>query len=118
MSSTKKTKPKAIKKMIPAELKIQIDEAVQNFNKKFIKKGNRHYVTQYKGNFLCLNTNDGGKVFPVCRLKYNGAIDDWDFAIFKYSKDRYDPDEWMFPGSEHIDGTIEGAMQAGLEAYP
>jgi hypothetical protein len=42
----------------------------------------------------------------------------WDFAIFKYSDMKYDPDEWLFPGSQHIDGTIEGAMKAGLEAYP
>ena len=43
---------------------------------------------------------------------------DWEFAIFKYSDGNYDADEWMFPGSEHVDGTIEGAMRAGLEAYP
>ena len=30
----------------------------------------------------------------------------------------YDAEEWFFPGEEHIDGTIEGAMKAGLEAYP
>ena len=44
--------------------------------------------------------------------------DRWEFAIFKYSDERYDPDEWLFPGSEHVDGTIEGAMQAGMAAYP
>ena len=27
-------------------------------------------------------------------------------------------DEWMFPGNQYLDGTIEGAMKAGLEAYP
>jgi len=36
----------------------------------------------------------------------------------KYSDERYDPDEWMFPGAESLDGTIEGALKAGLEAYP
>jgi hypothetical protein len=41
----------------------------------------------------------------------------WEFAIFKYSDERYDPDEWMFPGGEELDGTIEGAMRAGLKAY-
>jgi len=41
----------------------------------------------------------------------------WDFAIFKWSTETYDPDEWMFPGSELVDGTVEGAMRAGLEAY-
>ncbi len=33
-------------------------------------------------------------------------------------RNRYDPDEWMFPGSGYLDGTVEGAMKAGLEAYP
>jgi hypothetical protein len=45
-------------------------------------------------------------------------MDNWGFAIFKYSKEHYDPDEWMFPGVGHVDGTIEGAMRAGLMAYP
>jgi hypothetical protein len=45
-------------------------------------------------------------------------MNDWGFAIFKWSSERYDPDEWMFPGSELLDGTIEGAMKAGLQAYP
>jgi hypothetical protein len=26
--------------------------------------------------------------------------------------------EFFFPGTEHLDGTIEGAMRAGVEAYP
>jgi hypothetical protein len=51
-------------------------------------------------------------------LKIYGKMDDWDFAIFRWSSETYDPEEWMFPGSELVDGTIEGAMLAGLEAYP
>jgi len=41
----------------------------------------------------------------------------WNFAIFKWSTETYDTNEWMFPGSELVDGTVEGAMRAGLEAY-
>jgi len=41
-----------------------------------------------------------------------------DFALYKYNDERYDPDEWFFPGAEDVDGTIEGAMRAGLKAYP
>ena len=43
---------------------------------------------------------------------------DFGHTLFKYSDERYDPDEWMFPGSEQVDGTIEGAMRAGMGAYP
>jgi hypothetical protein len=55
---------------------------------------------------------------PYIRLTYTGNINDWVFAIFKWSTETYDPHEWMFPGSGFLDGTIEGAMKAGLEAYP
>lgn len=54
----------------------------------------------------------------ICRLTYTGNVNDWKFAIYKYSDNRYDPDEWMIPGLGHLDGTIEGAMKAGLEVYP
>ena len=45
-------------------------------------------------------------------------MNEWEFAIYKYSDERYDPNEWMFPGAEYLNGTIEGALKAGLEAYP
>ena len=54
----------------------------------------------------------------ICRLRYTGCFEKWEFAIFKYSSMTYDSHEWMFPGSQFIDGTIEGAMKAGMEAYP
>lgn len=40
------------------------------------------------------------------------------FAIYKYSDERYDPEEWRFPGAGHLDGTVEGALRACMEAYP
>jgi hypothetical protein len=39
------------------------------------------------------------------------------FAIFKYSVERYDPNEWFFPGSEELNGTIIGALKAAEKAY-
>ena len=45
-------------------------------------------------------------------------MNNWEFAIYKYSDNGYDPEEWMFPGATLIDGTIVGAMRAGLQAYP
>lgn len=53
----------------------------------------------------------------VYNLTYTGDMDGWEFAIFKYSNERYNPDEWMFPGSEYIDGTVKGALKACVEAY-
>ncbi|MCA9964041.1 MAG: hypothetical protein KC423_07355 [Anaerolineales bacterium] len=56
--------------------------------------------------------------YQVCRLKWTGNMDKWEFAIYRHSRNFYDPDEWFFPGAEEVDGTIEGAMRAGIQAYP
>jgi hypothetical protein len=70
------------------------------------------------GKFLYLDRKDYGRLQPICRLEYTGNMQEWSFAIYKYSDERYDEEEWFFPGAEHVDGTLEGAMKAGLEAYP
>ena len=62
--------------------------------------------------------SDYGEVGHIGRLTYTGALDRWEFAIYRYSDERYDPDEWLFPGAEELDGTIEGTMRAGMAAYP
>ena len=76
------------------------------------------YVPRYKGKFLYLDRQDYGRLHPICRLEYTGKMEEWSFAIYKYSDEHYDAEEWFFPGSGYVDGTIEGAMKAGLEAYP
>ena len=58
-----------------------------------------------------------GSVGPICRLEYVGDMKKWQFAIYKFSSERYDPEEWFFPGEEFVDGTVEGAMKAGIKAY-
>lgn len=105
-------------KGIPEEVKNQADEIVKNFNKNGITDPNIYYLTRYRGRFLYLDRVSYGHSGPICRLTYTGDINQWDFAIFKYSDERYDPEEWFFPGAGHINGTIAGAMKAGLEAYP
>jgi len=76
------------------------------------------YYAEFKGKNLFLKRKEFGKNSPVARLTYTGDMKNWKFAIFKWSSETYDPDEWFFPGQEHVDGTIEGAMEAGLKAYP
>lgn len=105
-------------KRIPSEVKKQVDKIVADFNQKVIKDPDIYYLTRYRGRFVYLERFNYGHSGPICRLEYTGEIDNWDFAIFKYSDDRYDPDEWFFPGAGEVDGTVEGAMRAGLEAYP
>jgi hypothetical protein len=50
-------------------------------------------------------------------LEYIKRKRHWEFAIYKNSDNCYDPEECFFPGSNLVDGTIEGALKAGMEAY-
>lgn len=103
---------------IPDETRLWADEVIQRFNEDVIRDPDQYYVARYRGRFLYLDRVDFGTPSPICRLTYTGDTAKWDFAIYKYSSERYDPEEWLFPGSECVDGTIEGAMRAGLQAYP
>ena len=104
-------------KGIPESIKGQVDEIVKRFNEESIRDPDRHYSVRYRGKYLYLDMIEYGKAGSICRLEFNGKMDNWDFAIYKYSTESYDPDEWFFPGSDFVDGTVEGAMKAGLEAY-
>ena len=77
------------------------------------------YIARFRGAFLYLDRiGFNGRPYEICRLKWTGDMNNWKFAIYRHSRNRYDPDEWFFPGAGEVDGTIEGAMRAGLEAYP
>lgn len=101
------------------EIKAQADAIVARFNSEELRDEPwAHYVTRYRGSHLYLGHQEGGQFWPVCRLTYTGDMNGWELAIYKYSDERYDPHKWFFPGVEEVDGTIEGAMRAGLKAYP
>lgn len=107
------------KAVITNEVQQEVGELIDAFNRKTFKGSTDFmYIAKFKGNFLYLDRKEFGRISPVARLKYTGDMKKWDFAIFKWSRETYDPDEWFFPGSEHVNGTIEGAMKAGLAAYP
>ena len=105
------------KKRIPDNIKAQVNEIVARFNE---GSGDPScfYATRFRGNYLYLDRSDFGQIGPICRLKYTGDMNQWEFAIYKWSSERYDSGEWFFPGFEHVDGTVEGTMMAGLMAYP
>ena len=111
-------KKRATTRGIPDEVKTHVAAIVERFNTATIRNLHCVYVPRYRGKFLYLDRQDYGRLSPICRLEYTGKMQDWSFAIYKYSDERYDEEEWFFPGAEHVDGTIEGAMKAGLEAYP
>lgn len=105
------------KEGIPDEVKAQVNEIVARFNE---GSGDPtcFYAVRFKGSYLYLDRSDFGQIGPICRLKYTGDMNNWEFAIYKFSSERYDPEECFFPGADYVDGTIEGAMMAGLHAYP
>jgi hypothetical protein len=115
---------------IPLEIQAEVQKIVEDFNRKkftgiapMLRKlmydpTNLGYSARFKGKFLYLDRVERGKLSPICRLTWTGAIDKWDFAIYKYSDNAYDPEEWFFPGSGKVDGTITGAIEAGMAAYP
>ncbi len=103
---------------IPDEVKTQIAERITAFNRAVVQDLHVSYRPRYRGAFLYLDRCDYGQVDCICRLTYTGSLDHWEFAIYKHSDERYDPDEWLFPGAEELDGTLEGAMRAGMAAYP
>jgi len=102
---------------IPAQVRDEALRIIERFNQKKLANTGCRYVPRFKGKYLYLDRDDFGSVGPVCRLEYAGGRKGWYFAIYKYSANRYDPQEWFFPGSERVDGTIEGALEAGMQAY-
>ena len=112
------TKRSRVKPGISDEVKTHVEAAVKRFNTAEIRNPQCVYVPRYRGKFLYLDRQDYGRLHPICRLEYTGNMQEWSFAIYKYSDARYDEEEWFFPGAEHVDGTLEGAMKAGLKAYP
>lgn len=102
---------------IPEDVKREVEAIVKRFNRKNSRRDDCYYEAQFRSKHCYLYRSDYGRLGPICRLTYTGKIDDWKFAIFKWSSETYAPDEWFFPGSELVDGTVEGAMRAGLQAY-
>ena len=115
---------------IPLEIQAEVLKLVEEFNRKILKEVNpilrmpmgddvfRGYGARFKGKFLYLDRLEHRKPSPICRLAWIGSMDKWDFAIYKYSDEHYDPEEWFFTGAEKVDGTITGEMEAEKAAYP
>lgn len=104
---------------IPLDVQEKANSIIADFNlKTYAKDSGVAYYAVYRGAFLYLNRIEGDIDGPIARLKYNGEFTNWDFAIYKWSRESYDPNEDFFPGFECNDGTIEGALKAGNMAYP
>lgn len=106
------------KKVISDEVRVQVETMIEKFNREVVKDPHCFFSVRYRGKYVYLDRDDYGVAGPRARLTYTGDMQGWDFAIYKYSKEHYDPEEWLFPGAGNLDGTVEGALYAALEAYP
>ena len=106
------------KKSIPDHVKSEVIKIIDRFNREELNDSYCMYTPRSRGSYLYLDRDDGSHPpSPICRLRYTGDMNKWEFAIFKYSSMRYDPDECMFPGVECVNGKVEGALRAGMKAY-
>ena len=108
------------KSIIPEEIKNEIIKIINEYNDLVYSHSKSvHYIPEFRGKILYLKRREiSGHISPIARLTYKGKKDKWDFAIYKWSTESYDPEEWLFPGREFVDGTISGALKAGDKAYP
>jgi len=106
------------KKAIPAAVRAEVAARVAQFNEQVVKNPYQYFSVRFRGKYVYLDREAYGHVGQRARLTYTGDMEQWEFAIYKYSDERYAPDEWLFPGGEYLDGTIEGALRAAMEAYP
>lgn len=105
------------KNLIPDSVREEALRWIDQFNRTTLAGTGYAFVGRFQGAFLYLDRNEHGQVLPICRLRYRSASKCWDFAIYKYSSEQYDAYETWFPGFELVDGTVEGAMKAGMRAY-
>ncbi|WP_035273965.1 hypothetical protein [Desulfogranum japonicum] len=106
------------KKVIPDEIREEVIGIVERYNQEELNSIPCYFIVRFKGKFLYLDRSVHGKTSPICRLKYQEDFDDWDFAIYKWSSKSYDSEDFLFDGSQYVDGTIAGAIKAGMHAYP
>jgi len=106
--------------MIPKEKKEKILKIIDEFNNEELDLINDffRYIADFKGKHVFISIKKYETVYPVARLTYSGDMNNWEFAIYKYSSDEYDNDVFLFPGIEYLDGTIKGALYACNTAYP
>ncbi|MDP1539229.1 MAG: hypothetical protein Q8L72_01045 [Moraxellaceae bacterium] len=81
------------KQTIPTEIQEEVLKIVEEFNRKtftgehnpilkaLFGKTKRGFAARFKGKFLYLDRTDRGRPSEICRLTWNGKMDNWGFAI-------------------------------------
>ena len=103
---------------ISINIQSELCDRVNEFSEKYLSRFDCRYLADARGKFIFLyRQRFDGTLERIGRLTYKGDKENMDFAFFNRKKQKNDPD--CLPSKKrHLDGTIEGAMKAGLEAYP
>lgn len=103
---------------IPINIQCDLQIKADIFQKNHLPKVSWRFIADARGKFIYLRRlmNDMS-CQNLGRLTYSGNIENMPFAIFKYRTEKYDS-KADFSGAHHLDGTLEGALKAILEAYP
>jgi hypothetical protein len=104
------------KQVISNEIKEEAISIIEQFNALNYKKKDVYFFSEFRGKFLYLFRHEYGSISPIIRLCFTGDMNDWEAAIYKWSREKYDPEDIWFPGSQYLNGTILGALKAGMEA--
>ena len=99
------------------KLSNEIKKEVQSIVTAFNKKHKSNFSVRFRSKYVYLDKLDWFNTTKVGRLRLQEDMKSWSFDVFKYSSEQYDPNEFFFPGMGELDGTIEGALRAGLEIY-
>lgn len=92
---------------IPPELTEVIQPQIEIVAREY----NRELTYRIKQSYVYFDAEDD----PICRCKYTGDINDWEFALFKWSTESYSTtDEFGFS----FRGTIQECVESGVKAYP
>jgi len=116
-AKTSRRSGKTKRKSIPHRLQIEIDRIRTAFNLRVLREEELRYVAQFRSGYLYLlyDTPDG--VEPFCRLEFTGDMNRWDFSVYRSTSKRFHPPAQSFAGNAFLDGTVEGALKAGVVAY-
>ncbi len=104
---------------VPIAIQSALGDRANSFCKRELVGMKYRYYPDARGKFIYLvQISADGSLQRLGRLTYEGDVENMDFAIFKFTSGKYDPKERWFPGSQYLDGTIEGALKALMEAHP
>ncbi len=103
---------------IPIEIQGDLQNRADIFREDFVPKVSWRFIADARGKFIYIRRymSDGSRQ-NLGRLRYSGDVNQMTFAIYKYKTEKYELKADFF-GASHLDGTLEGALRAILEAYP